>query len=159
MAGLESMYRDDDGLYESTEGEGATAFVPEVRLRQRRRLHQFEDDDGEESDTDPYAQFQMHRHSNKSVSSPPPASEEVENYVKLGMGVSGLLLENVICHPFMVLRRTCQVSPADSTKFHCLPFRLLPISAHLYQQQGLSAFYKGLSGCLTVRVRCICRDH
>ena len=155
MAGLESMYPDDDGVYEESGvgggGGGVTSYAPEVRLRQRRRVHQFEDEEEEQSE-DPYAQFQMHR--NKSVSSPPPASsEEVENYVKLGMGVSGLVLENVICHPFMVLRRTCQVSPADSTKFHCHPFRLLPISVHLYQRQGLSAFYKGLSGCLTVRVR------
>jgi len=153
MAGLESMYPDDDGVYEESGvgggGGGVTSYAPEVRLRQRRRVHQFEDEEEEQSE-DPYAQFQMHR--NKSASSPPPASsEEVENYVKLGMGVSGLVLENVICHPFMVLRRTCQVSPADSTKFHCHPFRLLPISVHLYQRQGLSAFYKGLSGCLTVR--------
>ena len=160
-------------------------------MRTRRRVQQFEEDedeDGEEEeeDDDPYAQFNLKRLHQKTNS--PPPSEEVENYVKLGMGVSGLVLvrrfqhyafaslghmnckkriiqpknrlypspisqENVICHPFMVLRRTCQVSPADSVKFHCLPFRLLPVSLHLYQRQGLSAFYKGLSGCLTVRVR------
>jgi len=155
MAGLESMY-DDDVAFGGLEEEDSFGYgrQPEVRMRTRRRVQQFEEDedeDGEEEeeDEDPYAQFNLKRLHQKTNS--PPPSEEVENYVKLGMGVSGLVLENVICHPFMVLRRTCQVSPADSVKFHCLPFRLLPVSLHLYQRQGLSAFYKGLSGCLTVR--------
>ena len=64
-------------------------------MRTRRRVQQFEEDedeDGEEEeeDDDPYAQFNLKRLHQKTNS--PPPSEEVENYVKLGMGVSGLVL-------------------------------------------------------------------
>ena len=33
-----------------------------------------------------------------------------EKYAGLGIGVTGLLIENVISHPFLVLRRQCQVN-------------------------------------------------
>ena len=64
-------------------------------MRTRRRVQQFEEDedeDGEEEeeDDDPYAQFNLKRLHQKTNS--PPPSEEVENYVKLGMGGSGLVL-------------------------------------------------------------------
>ena len=36
-------------------------------------------------------------------------------------------------------------------KTHLTPFSLIPVAIHLYQWQGLSAFYKGLSSTLTVK--------
>ena len=31
-------------------------------------------------------------------------------YSGFGIGITGLIAENLICHPFMILRRQCQVS-------------------------------------------------
>ena len=46
------------------------------------------------------------------------------------MGITGLIAENIICHPFMILRRQCQVSALCSTcdlLFHYIQvFRFLP---------------------------------
>ena len=69
------------------------------------------------------------------------------------MNTTGLIVENVICHPLIVLRRQCQVGGGDGVtlKTHLTPFSLIPVAIHLYQWQGLSAFYKGLSSTLTVK--------
>jgi hypothetical protein len=34
---------------------------------------------------------------------------ESDKYAGLGIGVAGLLAENLVCHPFIILRRQCQV--------------------------------------------------
>ena len=35
---------------------------------------------------------------------------ETDKYAGMGIGVTGLLAENLACHPFMILRRQCQVN-------------------------------------------------
>ena len=53
----------------------------------------------------------------------------------------------------VVLRRQCQVGGGEgiTTRTHLAPFSLIPVAIHIYQRQGLSAFYKGLSSTLIVR--------
>ena len=34
----------------------------------------------------------------------------VDRYIGVGLGVAGLICENVVSHPFLVLRRQCQVA-------------------------------------------------
>ena len=36
-------------------------------------------------------------------------SGESEKYAGFGIGITGLLAENIISHPFIILRRQCQV--------------------------------------------------
>ena len=36
--------------------------------------------------------------------------KETDKYAGLGIGVTGLLAENLLCHPFIILRRQCQVN-------------------------------------------------
>ena len=38
-----------------------------------------------------------------------PEKGESDKYAGLGIGVAGLLAENLACHPFIILRRQCQV--------------------------------------------------
>nr|XP_014094590.1 solute carrier family 25 member 46 [Bactrocera oleae] len=54
-------------------------------------------------------------------------------------------IENVISHPFIVLRQQCQVNIV-ALRFHLLPFSLVPIIIQLYSRQGAATFWKGL-GC------------
>ena len=76
-----------------------------------------------------------------------------DHYANIALNTTGLIVENVICHPLIVLRRQCQVGGGDGVtlKTHLTPFSLIPVAIHLYQWQGLSAFYKGLSSTLTVK--------
>ena len=43
-----------------------------------------------------------------------PNEGQNEKYAGLGIGVTGLIVENVISHPFLVLRRQCQVNMISS---------------------------------------------
>lgn len=61
-----------------------------------------------------------------------------------------LIAENLLCHPFQVLRRQCQVNHT-SQKFHLLPFTLFPTIYRLHQHQGLTTLWKGLGSVLLVR--------
>lgn len=57
-----------------------------------------------------------------------------EHYSSLGINGVGWVLTNVVAHPFIVLRRQCQVS-SDSFRYHQLPFTLIPSMVHLYRLQ------------------------
>ena len=82
-----------------------------------------------------------------------PVSNVGDQYANIALNTTGLFVEHVVCHPFVVLRRQCQVGGGEGITFrtHLTPFSLLPVVIHIYQWQGLSAFYKGLSSSLTVR--------
>ena len=62
---------------------------------------------------------------------------ETDKYAGLGIGVAGLLAENLACHPFIVLRRQCQVNVA-SRRAHTTPLTLLPVFVNLYKWQGVA---------------------
>ena len=57
-----------------------------------------------------------------------------EHYSSLGINGVGWVLTNVVAHPFIVLRRQCQVS-SDNQCYHQLPFTLIPSMIHLYRLQ------------------------
>ncbi len=78
------------------------------------------------------------------------SSIDVEHYAGLGISAMGLVLQNVATHPFIVLRRQCQVN-CESYRCHRTPFTLVPVVVHLYRIQGFSSLWKGLGSALTVR--------
>ena len=47
----------------------------------------------------------------------PDGSFDMDHYANLGIGTIGLFLQNVGTHPFIVLRRQCQVS-SESARCH-----------------------------------------
>ncbi len=79
-----------------------------------------------------------------------PDSGSAERYAGLGYGVTGLLSENLASHPFLVLRRQCQVNHASS-HYHRTPFTLLPVLVGVARTQGLSSLWKGIGSSLTVK--------
>ncbi|XP_017067824.2 solute carrier family 25 member 46 [Drosophila eugracilis] len=71
-------------------------------------------------------------------------------YSVVGVHWVSLLTENVLSHPFLVLRWQCQVYNTSKC-YHLHPFTLLPSIVHLHRRQGLTTLWKGISSCLLVR--------
>ncbi|XP_043277147.1 solute carrier family 25 member 46-like [Venturia canescens] len=83
--------------------------------------------------------------------SPPPDDDyAVKRYVGLGCGLASLITENLLIHPFIVLRRQCQVNPG-AQKYHLIPVTLIPVMVRLHQTQGLNTLWKGIGSVLLVR--------
>ncbi|XP_068238161.1 mitochondrial outer membrane protein SLC25A46-like isoform X1 [Palaemon carinicauda] len=79
-----------------------------------------------------------------------PADVQLEKYGELSINLVSLCAENLLSHPFIVIRRQCQVN-VNSHRYHVLPITLIPALIHMQGCQGLSAFWKGLGSVLTVR--------
>ncbi|XP_075154678.1 mitochondrial outer membrane protein SLC25A46-like [Haematobia irritans] len=74
----------------------------------------------------------------------------IRKYLGIGVQWVSLVTENLLSHPFVVLRRQCQVYNA-SHRYHLHPFALLPSIIHLHRRQGVTTLWKGLGSCLLVR--------
>ncbi|XP_011339281.1 solute carrier family 25 member 46 isoform X2 [Ooceraea biroi] len=74
----------------------------------------------------------------------------VTKYVGIGCGLAGLITEHLLIHPFVVLRRQCQVNPS-ATKYHLIPVTLVPVIIRLHQTQGINTLWKGIGSVLLVR--------
>ncbi|KAK4308638.1 hypothetical protein Pmani_019674 [Petrolisthes manimaculis] len=75
---------------------------------------------------------------------------QLEKYGELSINIVSLCAENLLSHPFIVVRRQCQVN-VNSQRYHVLPLTLVPALIHMQGCQGFSAFWKGLGSVLTVR--------
>uniref|UniRef100_A0A0A9X8A3 Solute carrier family 25 member 46 n=2 Tax=Lygus hesperus TaxID=30085 RepID=A0A0A9X8A3_LYGHE len=82
--------------------------------------------------------------------SPKEEDDTVQRYVGIGVGLATLITENLLSHPFVVLRRQCQVNH-NSKKFHLVPITLVPVIIHLHQRQGITTLWKGIGSVLVVR--------
>jgi len=76
--------------------------------------------------------------------------QESDKYAGLGIGVTGLLAENLASHPFIVLRRQCQVS-VEARTYHTTPLTLIPVLVNLNRWQGGSVLWKGIGSSLTIK--------
>ncbi|XP_020802910.1 solute carrier family 25 member 46 isoform X2 [Drosophila serrata] len=74
----------------------------------------------------------------------------IRKYLVVGVQWVSLVTENLLSHPFIVLRRQCQVFNA-SKRYHLHPFSLLPSIVHLHRRQGVTTLWKGVGSCLLVR--------
>lgn len=73
----------------------------------------------------------------------------INKYVGIGVSWVSLITENLLSHPFIVLRRQCQVNHVAKC-YHLVPYTLVPVVGHLYQRQGLSMLWKGLGSALLI---------
>ncbi|XP_043067184.1 mitochondrial outer membrane protein SLC25A46-like isoform X2 [Drosophila bipectinata] len=74
----------------------------------------------------------------------------LRNYLAVGVQWVSLVTENLLSHPFIVLRRQCQVFNT-SNRYHIHPITLLPSILNLQRRQGLATLWKGVGSCLLVR--------
>lgn len=72
-----------------------------------------------------------------------PESEEVSlsRYLSVSVSLVSLITENLLSHPFLVLRRQCQVHH-NSKRFHLVPVTLVPVIVHLHRRQGVTTLWK-----------------
>lgn len=64
---------------------------------------------------------------------------------------SDIVCQNILLHPFVALRRTCQVNRKCAAITCIQPFSLVTFLYHQQRKHGLQALYKGLSSELLVR--------
>ncbi|XP_069697716.1 mitochondrial outer membrane protein SLC25A46-like isoform X2 [Periplaneta americana] len=74
----------------------------------------------------------------------------ITRYIGVGVGLASLITENLLSHPFVVLRRQCQVHN-NSCRYHLVPVTLLPVIVHLHKHQGITTLWKGLGSVLMIR--------
>lgn len=65
--------------------------------------------------------------------------------------LADMLSQNILLHPFVALRRTCQVNRKCSPYICIQPFSLMSFMYHQQRKQGVTALYKGLSSELLVK--------
>lgn len=74
----------------------------------------------------------------------------ITKYIGVGVGLASLITENLLSHPFVVLRRQCQVHN-NSSRYHLMPVTFLPVIVHLHKRQGITTLWKGLGSVLMIR--------
>lgn len=94
--------------------------------------------------------LQKHPNAQPAYESPEDDELSLRKYLGVSVGLVSLITENLLSHPFVVLRRQCQVHHS-SMRRHLVPFTLVPVIAHLHQRQGVTTLWKGLGSCLLVR--------
>lgn len=94
----------------------------------------------------------LQKHPNAPPVYESPEDEELllRKYLGVSVGLVSLITENLLSHPFVVLRRQCQVHH-NSLRRHLVPFTLVPVIVHLHQRQGVTTLWKGLGSCLLIR--------
>lgn len=99
-------------------------------------------------------EYSLNRDRLYQYSNPKPSQSQeditVKRYIGSGVAFVSLITENLLSHPFLVLRRQCQVNHS-SYRYHLLPFTLVPTVIHLHQRQGLTTLWKGIGSVLLVR--------
>lgn len=82
--------------------------------------------------------------------SPESEGESLSRYLSVSVSLVSLITENLLSHPFIVLRRQCQVHH-NSKRFHLVPVTLVPVIVHLHRRQGITTLWKGIGSSLLVR--------
>lgn len=93
----------------------------------------------------------LQKHKNvQPIYESPDEDISLRKYLGASVNLISLITENLLCHPFMVLRRQCQVHH-NSRKYHIVPLTLVPVIVHLHQRQGVTTLWKGIGSVLLVR--------
>lgn len=74
----------------------------------------------------------------------------VQKWAGCGLTIVSLLTENLLCHPFIVLRRQCQVH-YSSWNYRLEPLSIIPVTIRLLRTQQTSSLWKGVGSVLIVR--------
>lgn len=95
---------------------------------------------------------QVHMDFGKNVPTGPP------RYFSVVIRLADAFCENVLAHPFIVVRRQCQIHQ-NSRCYHLLPFTLIPVIIKLHGRQGLGTLWKGIGSVFIVKgLTILCED-
>ncbi|CAG9566001.1 unnamed protein product [Danaus chrysippus] len=76
--------------------------------------------------------------------------EESNAFVTTAISVASLITENLLSHPFIVLRRQCQVHNS-LRNYHIVPYTLLPVVVRLHRRQDFTTLWKGIGSTCIVK--------
>ncbi|OWR54490.1 hypothetical protein KGM_208020 [Danaus plexippus plexippus] len=76
--------------------------------------------------------------------------EETNAFVTTAISVASLITENLLSHPFIVLRRQCQVHNS-LRNYHIVPYTLLPVVVRLHRRQEFTTLWKGIGSTCIVK--------
>ncbi|XP_028030717.1 solute carrier family 25 member 46-A-like [Bombyx mandarina] len=76
--------------------------------------------------------------------------EDNNAYITTAISVASLITENLLSHPFIVLRRQCQVHN-NLRNYHIVPYTLLPVVVRLHRRQDVTTLWKGIGSTCIVR--------
>uniref|UniRef100_A0A0X3PSK3 Solute carrier family 25 member 46 n=2 Tax=Schistocephalus solidus TaxID=70667 RepID=A0A0X3PSK3_SCHSO len=79
-----------------------------------------------------------------------PNETYFKEFIGYGIGLTSLLTEMILSHPFLVVRHQCQVR-FHAKQLHVFPLTLFPVLQNYVSRQGIFTLWKGMSGALTVR--------
>jgi solute carrier family 25, member 46 len=82
--------------------------------------------------------------------SPESDNSDIQRYLGVSVSLISLITENIISHPFIVMRRQCQVYH-NSRHYHIFPMRMVAVIVSLQRRQGIATMWKGLGSTLLVR--------
>ncbi|XP_055351242.1 solute carrier family 25 member 46-A-like [Paramacrobiotus metropolitanus] len=77
----------------------------------------------------------------------PDLFDEETSEITTSSGLIDFTLHRIVAHPFVILRRQCQVN-AWSRKTHILPLSLVPVVYRLVDKHKIEALIKGIHGVL-----------
>uniref|UniRef100_W8BPE4 PHD finger protein 7 n=1 Tax=Ceratitis capitata TaxID=7213 RepID=W8BPE4_CERCA len=110
--------------------------------------HDYHDDyDSDDYDYDYYDYYHHNRFNNYHYFQTP---DEKSKGFCIGLKRFCCVINNVLCHPFVVLQQQSQINVV-SKSYHILPFSLVPIITKLYRQQGWLVFWKGFFESLCLK--------
>ena len=75
---------------------------------------------------------------------------DVSKHVGPSVSIATLIAEHLLSHPFVVLRRQCQVHH-NSKANHTLAITLVPVIVRLHKNQGFTTLWKGLGSSLLIK--------
>ncbi|EEB16011.1 conserved hypothetical protein [Pediculus humanus corporis] len=88
---------------------------------------------------------------NSTVVSPGVEEDaDVSKHVGPSVSIATLIAEHLLSHPFVVLRRQCQVHH-NSKANHTLAITLVPVIVRLHKNQGFTTLWKGLGSSLLIK--------
>ncbi|XP_049312806.1 G2/M phase-specific E3 ubiquitin-protein ligase isoform X2 [Bactrocera dorsalis] len=140
-ANEEEEYEHSANFIEALRRNQEILLLNEISMRRNENQRQRYEEEIFPDNYYEYAQLPRCLCNNGYGNSYPPENESKSK----GLTWFSWFVDNVLSHPFIVLRQQCQVNNV-ARRFHLLPFSLVPIIIQLYYRQGLKTFWKGL-GC------------
>ncbi|KAL4717230.1 hypothetical protein ACJJTC_017117 [Scirpophaga incertulas] len=99
--------------------------------------------------------YGYHTPVNEEYQGPPLVMDDIpdednNSYVTTAINVASLITENLLSHPFIVLRRQCQVHN-NLKSYHIVPYSLLPVVVRLHRRQDITTLWKGIGSTCIVK--------
>lgn len=145
LASMTAMEREQE-MINRREKRTAAKIRFEIENRLKMNVRERNDDDSRRQQT---TTRQVHTTTVEESITYTRTSDNIKSNSLLRL--SDIVCQNILLHPFLSLRRTCQVNRKCSAITCVQPFSLVTFLYHQQRKHGLQALYKGLTSELLVK--------